>query len=50
MRRFKASLALLALILGGLIAALPEPPAAAPDSEVLVLATASNRGEVDPCG
>jgi hypothetical protein len=50
MRRLKASLALIVLALGGLIAALPEPPSAASGGEVVLLATASNRGEVDPCG
>jgi hypothetical protein len=50
MRRLKAWFALILLVLGGLIAGLPAPPSAAPDGEVFVLATASNRGEVDPCG
>ena len=49
MRGLKVWFALLALALGGMLAA-GTPPAAAPDGELLVIATASNRGEVDPCG
>jgi hypothetical protein len=50
MRGLKVWFALITLALGGLLAAGPTPPAAAPEGELLVIATASNRGEVDPCG
>ena len=50
MYRLKTWFALILLVVGGLLAEPPAPPSAASDGEVLVLATASNRGEVDPCG
>ena len=48
-RRLAFIAVLLSAILASFLAAGP-PARSAADPEIFVLATASNRGEVDPCG
>jgi hypothetical protein len=48
-RRLTLLAVLVSALLLGLLAAGP-PARSAADPEIFVLATASNRGEVDPCG
>ena len=48
-RRLALFAALVCAVLASLLLAGP-PARSAGESEILVLATASNRGEVDPCG
>jgi len=48
-RRLVLFAVLVSAILASLLVAGP-PARSAADSELFVLATASNRGEVDPCG
>lgn len=48
-RRLAFLAVLVSAILAGFLAAGP-PARSAADPEIFVLATASNRGEVDPCG
>ncbi len=53
MRSMRSLLALLALtlaMLSGITAVVSGPQAAATASDLVLIASASNRGEVDPCG